>query len=1310
MTLVILNIETFKPLSLSYQNGPIIYANRFAGSISRYDPREPLPAEFQEDAFHVSHEYRGPEVNLALQANSYLPHLAPLTSTRQAHPTPHPPSLHPKLPTFTVQEPHLGRNVLPPISISIEASVIQDTVSVTATQLFWNDSDSVIKEAAYTFPLSSGCTVTDFTCRIGHNKILRGDIKAKEDAREAFQQHINNHATGAALLEQHTEEIFTTSLGNLPAKTKIRVTITYITLLKHHFADSKETTTLTIPTCIASRYGDKPQDYNDAAPTSVPEGLTLQIEVIEADKITLITSPTHKIAVQNQLGTRNATSFADLAGQDTGSSVETALVKLESGSTFLDRDFVLDIVTSRPNDDTEAPHAWIERHPTLPNQQALMLTVPSGFTTRTSDPSDKTEILLLADLSGSMVDKISSLKAAMQFFLKGIPQGRKFNIWCFGSNYKSWQFSSVEYCETSYHSAASWVEANFEANMGGTELLPAVKAIVTARDKRLPTDIIILTDGETWRLDETLEYIRKQRDLTEGRVRFFALGIGKAVSHALVEGIAKAGGGYAEVVREASEGGWEDRVVSMAEAALMTDHLGPMHLEVTITGSGGSSRVSSIHNAEQSPADISTISPFNRNRIYFLFDSFKPSESITNITLTASSDRGTKSLGIPVTVLEKTNTTIHRLAARSMLDDLERGQSHIHLGPSRPYPGSLDERNRVRKEAERIACKWSLVSKWTSFFLKEEPYHADPGDTWCAEDVVEVTDEPGDNLLESRGPVAHVAMIEDMNVPTGVASDSVLIGQLVQTSETRNRLPGLAAFQQQHTMVRGVATPPRLALGGNRPSRSDYDDSVSHFYPPRDEFDSPFYTKTVDHTMTYHPSPATHHSRLSSSDSGASLPSFELQGQAPEEALHHSLGLKRQISAKRPIIVRPLGPSGQRPSRKPLGSSEQHPSKKLKSAISQDQTGSTDDKGKSIPPGEVVSLDDLIIHESFCARGPVWDDLDHGPTEDSSTLVFTSNQYASGYLPTTTGSASHREEGSSNWPQWTGEAFSTIATREHEEEITPGYSVDPPEPNLYSAHSYSPAVVTEPEAVLINKSSDGQGKQQDFCFLGQARNEITSTDHNEKDKPWTENRIIPELLRFQSSKGYFSRGYSLEKDQTDPIPSTTNYSEEDEDSKHLTLLCDFLGKEITGRLRILRDKDSKDHLFGEASLRERNLFTVAVCVLLERDFASKRSLWILMRRKAEGYLRECLSDVDKAFEEVRIALDGVKIEGYKPLTEPQLETFAVAEENDAQVSGSKSGDSAVKGIAKPKARVRIWSLIDVVTGETQGNSGGVEQV
>lgn len=491
------------------------------------------------------------------------------------------------LPTLAVQ--NQGRNVLPPLSVAVDVSIVQDTARVAVTQLFYNDSAVPIKEAAFTFPLPAGCTITDFSCKIGTNGVIKGTVKPREQAREAFKHHIRHHDTAAGLLEQDTPEIITTNLGNIPERTKIRVSLNHITLVKHHFADSKNVSTPTIPTSIAPRYGDTPADYNDAATSDVSQRLALDIEIIEAERITSIDSSSHAVVVERRRGPVVAESFADLAGEDDRSYVDTASVRLEAGCLFLDKDFVLDIVTA-PGGGTENPQAWLEEHPTIPNHKALMLTFPPGFLTRSAPPLQRSEVLFLADLSGSMDDKIPALKSAMQFFLKGIPRGRKFNIWCFGSSYTSWQPSSVDYGEATLRSALDWVQETFSADMGGTDLLPAIQAIVSARDKSLMTDIIVLTDGETWYLEQTIDYIQKTSLNTEGQVRFFALGIGKAVSHALVSGIAKAGGGYAEVVEEASEGGWEDRVVSMAKAALMSAHSGPLHLVFDLQDQDGNTK------------------------------------------------------------------------------------------------------------------------------------------------------------------------------------------------------------------------------------------------------------------------------------------------------------------------------------------------------------------------------------------------------------------------------------------------------------------------------------------------------------------------------------------------------------------------------------------------------------------------------------------------------------------------------------------------------------------------------------------------
>jgi hypothetical protein len=493
------------------------------------------------------------------------------------HPGPDPAAPAPQPPHRHANGAHQPptRGVLPPRSILVTAQIVHDTAKVSVTQTFLNDTSNVIPKGAYTFPLPAGCTVVEFSCRVGSTRIVRGKAKPKLQALEAFDNAARSNQP-AGLLEQDTPEIFTTTLANIPANTKLQAEISFITLLKHRFSEGSAVTTLTIPTYIASRYGAAPDFQRE--PSAEPlQSLSVRIKVLAAEHITSIWSKTHDVKVERDVGENTCQSWSEFVTRGGTDDTKSALVELANEFTFLDRDFVLDI-TTLPQDGFESPHACMETHPSLANHNAVMITIPPNFLLENQLSVHNAEILFVADRSGSMGDKIEALKSAMKFFLHGIPQGQYFNVWCFGTDYSYlWPRSRV-YSETTLREALSHVSQYFRADMGGTELLPALKAIVSARGGHYMTDVVLLTDGEVWMLDKTIDFIHKIRRSTEGRVRFFSLGIGNAVSHELVEGIAKAGGGYAEVIPAASQGGWEDRMVAVLSATL-TGHIGPLKIE-----------------------------------------------------------------------------------------------------------------------------------------------------------------------------------------------------------------------------------------------------------------------------------------------------------------------------------------------------------------------------------------------------------------------------------------------------------------------------------------------------------------------------------------------------------------------------------------------------------------------------------------------------------------------------------------------------------------------------------------------------------
>ncbi|KAF3193786.1 hypothetical protein TWF225_009332 [Orbilia oligospora] len=626
-------------------------------------------------------------------------------------------------------------NFVPPLSASIKAQVVQDTARVTVTHLFLNKNDDIIPQATYTFPLPQGCTVTDFVCHIGEDKILRSQVKIKKEASQIFRDAVQQ-GESAALLEQNTPEIFTTKLGIIPARSKIKVEISFIFLLKYRIEKDHGLTTFTLPVYIAPRFGDAPVGIYDAlrASTSL-QSLKVEVNILAPAKITSVRCDTHnsETKIDMRAGTRTYQSWEAFGHSGEGEDAKSALVCLENTVKFLDRDFILEIETDL-EDSLEQPQAWVETHPDLDSHRALMLTVPSGFLLKTGPrPANSSdgEIMFLADRSGSMDDKIQALRSAMKYFLKGIAADKLFNIWCFGSDFECLWPQSRRYSNDTLQQALNYVEEIFHPNMGGTNLLPAFEAIIATKSPHQFVDIVALTDGEVWLLDETLNFVERTRKLSEGRVRFFCLGIGAAVSHALVEGIAHFGGGYAEVIPLAHQGGWESRVVEALSAA-SADHIG--NIEIQLEGlpvpnnnarlailDEGHNYLIQTHKMMQSPARVSDLSPFLRNRVFILFESLDAKLPLSRVHLrVVKPGREPISIWIPIKHLKVRDNTLHKLAARALLGDLEQGRSHIHLSKRASARNFTGLKALVAREGERLGCKWSLVSKWTSFVAVEE--------------------------------------------------------------------------------------------------------------------------------------------------------------------------------------------------------------------------------------------------------------------------------------------------------------------------------------------------------------------------------------------------------------------------------------------------------------------------------------------------------------------------------------------------------------------------------------------------------------
>ena len=151
-------------------------------------------------------------------------------------------------------------------------------------------------------------------------------------------------------------------------------------------------------------------------------------------------------------------------------------------------------------------------------------------------------------------------------FLKSIPVGVYFNICSFGTSH-SFPWPRSSYTAQTFAEAQQYynsIQADFG---GGTEIPLQIRATISNRLPSLNLEIMVLTDGEVWNTADFFPYVESETGKKKGDVRVFTLGIGRDVSHLLIDGLARVGKGFSQVVSDEREG-MEGKVVRMLRGAL----------------------------------------------------------------------------------------------------------------------------------------------------------------------------------------------------------------------------------------------------------------------------------------------------------------------------------------------------------------------------------------------------------------------------------------------------------------------------------------------------------------------------------------------------------------------------------------------------------------------------------------------------------------------------------------------------------------------------------------------------------------------
>lgn len=669
---------------------------------------------------------------------------------------------------------------LPQVDLSVHATIISSTSRTSLRQKFVNPSTTEpIPELRYTFPIYDGVSVVAFKCTINKDRVIHGVVKEKHKARQDYQKAVRK-GKAAALLEQlpDASDVFTTTVGNVPAGAELVVELVYLGELKH---DAEvDGVRFTIPAVIAPRYGSLPSQLGDKPPNAGNGKLDIVVdaEMPVGCNIKSIQSPSHPISVN--IGTLSTAADSDQP------SLHKASATLALGSAELDKDFIIHVVATN----TGEPVAVLETHPTIPSQRALMTTLVPKFTL----PPSRPEIVFLCDRSGSMGlgHQIPNLKSALQLFLCSLPVGVKFNICSFGSHHTFlFPEGSRSYDKGSLDEALRHVKT-FEANYGGTEMYAPLEDTFKRRYQDMDLEVFLLTDGEIWNQVRLFDMVNKYVAESDGAIRLMTLGIGMYASHSLIEGLARAGNGFSQSVGKNEN--MNSKVIRMLKASLMP-HVTDYSLEIhyadphkNVPGEGGDNdddddyevvekvmegltidgekegkeveaspvtKATSLfdpnikedtakdtaksQNADnkyaqvppiehpkllQAPFKIPALFPFNRTTVYLHLSPETCQQPPRSITLKATSKHGPLRLDVPITILPEKGETIHQLGARKAIQELEEGRGwlfHATDDSGKLLKEKLEGRfsDMIERECVRLCVQYQVAGKYCSFVAVE---------------------------------------------------------------------------------------------------------------------------------------------------------------------------------------------------------------------------------------------------------------------------------------------------------------------------------------------------------------------------------------------------------------------------------------------------------------------------------------------------------------------------------------------------------------------------------------------------------------
>lgn len=373
-------------------------------------------------------------------------------------------------------------------------------------QHFHNPTDHPL-EVTYSFPLPQAAVLLQAEIHI-RGQVYQSQVSEAPNARARYNESVT--AGDTAILITHDADFYTMRLGNVPAGEDVTIHIRYGEWL----TPNDGTVRVSLPTTIAPRYGAPPTHLTpDQVPltdVAVQYPFSYALHIHECT-VTQVSVPSH---------------VARIEASDGG-----VAVAIEGAS--MDRDVVVQVQGYGAYCATMmAKHQrqhWHSTYLTIPPKKEAPVALPM-------------HVKLLIDCSGSMSGtSIEQARQAVVRLLGLLRDGDSIAVTRFGSAVVDVTPGLMKVGAAVRKQMNTWVKT-VEADLGGTEIGEAIRYVLEMPTNNQPCDIVLLTDGEAWRIRE----VAAQAAASGHRV--FPVVIGHAPSDGDLQVLATQTGGFCEVV------------------------------------------------------------------------------------------------------------------------------------------------------------------------------------------------------------------------------------------------------------------------------------------------------------------------------------------------------------------------------------------------------------------------------------------------------------------------------------------------------------------------------------------------------------------------------------------------------------------------------------------------------------------------------------------------------------------------------------------------------------------------------------------